>query len=93
MNNVQKEVLIMKNKTKSTFDKVMANPEQKKLFDKEYSSFLLSEFLLEAIEERKIPTRKLAKINSLLTPIGYELIKSRPYMLMDSEKPKWNAKK
>ncbi|MDR2580943.1 MAG: hypothetical protein LBC85_08130 [Fibromonadaceae bacterium] len=69
----------MKNKAMSTFDRVMADPEQKELFDKEYSSFLLSEFLLEAIEKRKIPTKNLAKINSLLTPFGYELIAKRTF--------------
>ncbi|MDR0515935.1 MAG: hypothetical protein LBH25_02710 [Fibromonadaceae bacterium] len=67
----------MKDKAMSTFDRVMADPEQKELFGKEYSSFLLSEFLLEAIESQKIPTKKLAKINSLLTPLGYELVASR----------------
>ena len=76
----QTEVLIMKNKAMSTFDRVMANPKQKGLFDKEYSSFLLSEFLLEAMESRKIPTRKLAKINSLLTPLDYELIAKKAFM-------------
>jgi len=70
----------MKSKAVSTFDKFMADPEQKELFDKEYSSFLLSEFLLEAMESRKIPTKKLAKINSLLTPFGYELIAKKAFL-------------
>jgi len=70
----------MKNKAVSTFDRVMADPEQKEIFDKEYSGFLLSEFLLEAIEKRKISTNKLAKINSLLTPLGYELIAKKTFI-------------
>ena len=35
-------------KTKSTFEKVMSNPKQKKAFEKEYAEFLQSEILLEA---------------------------------------------
>jgi DNA-binding Xre family transcriptional regulator len=50
-----------KMKVLSTFDKFMRNPKQKALFDKEYSKFLLSEFILEAMEENKISVRKLAE--------------------------------
>ena len=46
----------------STFDKFITNdPEQKELFDREYNAFLLSEFLLEKMEEEKISVRTLAK--------------------------------
>ena len=42
------------NKIISTFDRVMANPKQKELFDKEYSEFLLSERLLETKEKQTV---------------------------------------
>jgi len=45
----------------STFDEFMKDPVQKKKFDKEYNKFLLSEFLLEAMEENHISVRKLAE--------------------------------
>jgi DNA-binding Xre family transcriptional regulator len=45
----------------STFEKFMQNPDQKEKFDKEYNKFLLSEFLLEAMEERNISVRKLSE--------------------------------
>jgi DNA-binding Xre family transcriptional regulator len=46
----------------TTFDKfINSDPEQKKLFDKEYNEFLLSEFLLEKMEEEKMSVRTLAK--------------------------------
>ena len=47
---------------KTTFDRFITNdPEQKALFDKEYNEFLLSEFILEKMEEEKISVRELAK--------------------------------
>ncbi len=48
-------------KVLSTFDRFMKNPQQKALFEKEYNKFLLSEFILEAMEENKISVRKLAE--------------------------------
>jgi DNA-binding Xre family transcriptional regulator len=45
----------------STFDKLMQNPEWKAGFEKGYEEFLLSEFLIEAMEENNISVRKLAK--------------------------------
>ena len=46
----------------STFDKhISSNPKRKDKFDKEYSDFLLSEFILEKMEEEKISVRALAK--------------------------------
>jgi DNA-binding Xre family transcriptional regulator len=60
-----KKVNIMsKSRTKkviSTFDRLMRDPKQKALFEKEYNKFLLSEFILEAMEENKISVRKLAE--------------------------------
>jgi len=47
---------------RSTFDAFITdNPEQKALFDKEYTDFLLSEFIIEKMEEEKLSVRALAK--------------------------------
>jgi DNA-binding Xre family transcriptional regulator len=48
-------------KNLSTFDKLMQDPKWKAGFEKGYEKFLLSEFLIEAMEENKISVRKLAK--------------------------------
>ena len=45
----------------SSFDIFMQDTKQKKQFDMEYNRFLLSEFLLEAMEESHISVRKLAE--------------------------------
>lgn len=46
----------------STFDKfINNNPKQKAKFEKEYNNFLLSEFILEKMEEENISVRELAK--------------------------------
>jgi len=46
----------------TTFDKFINNdPEQKALFEKEYNEFLLSEFVLEKMEEEKMSVRSLAQ--------------------------------
>jgi transcriptional regulator with XRE-family HTH domain len=47
---------------KTTFDEFINNdPEEKKIFEKEYNDFLLSEFVLEKMEEENISVRALAK--------------------------------
>lgn len=46
----------------STFDKFITNdPEQKALFDKEYEDFLLSEFVIQKMQEENLSVRALAK--------------------------------
>ena len=46
----------------TTFEKFFAeNPEQKEIYEKEYSDFLLSEFMLEQMEAQHISVRELAK--------------------------------
>ena len=46
----------------TTFDKFFTeHPEQKEIYDKEYSDFLLSEFMLEQMEAQNISVRELAK--------------------------------
>ena len=37
------------------------NPDQKEIYEKEYSDFLLSEFMLEQMEAQNISVRELAK--------------------------------
>jgi DNA-binding Xre family transcriptional regulator len=59
---VIQKVHIMKNeKQLSTFDKFMQNPKWKKEFEKGYEKFLISEFMIEAMEESHISVRKLAE--------------------------------
>jgi len=51
-----------KKKTETEFDRFFKeHPEQKKIFDKEYEAFSLSEFLLEKMEEEHISVRALAQ--------------------------------
>lgn len=57
------------NKNKSTFENFMQDEKQKELFDKEYNKFLLSEFLLEAMEEKHISVRKLSEKSGVSTSI------------------------
>ena len=46
----------------TTFDKfINSDPEQKALFEKEYNEFLLSEFVLQKMEEENLSVRALAK--------------------------------
>ena len=53
----------MKNKKQplSTFDQLMQDPKWKTEFEKGYEKFLISEFMIEAMEENHISVRKLAK--------------------------------
>lgn len=47
---------------KTTFDKfINDDPEERAKFDKEYSEFLLSEFVLEKMEEENLSVRGLAE--------------------------------
>ena len=47
---------------KSTFDKfINDDPKQKTAFDKEYADFLLSEFIIQKMEEENISVRSLAQ--------------------------------
>ena len=56
-------------KTLSTFDQFMQDPIQKEKFDKDYSKFLVKEFLLEAMNENHISVRKLAEESGVSTSI------------------------
>ncbi|MBR4823814.1 MAG: helix-turn-helix transcriptional regulator [Spirochaetaceae bacterium] len=46
--------------TKSTFDRMMENPEWKNDFEKGYEDFLISEFMCEQMEQADISVRELA---------------------------------
>ncbi len=45
----------------TTFDRLMQNPDWRDGFEKGYEKFLISEFLIEAMEENNISVRKLAE--------------------------------
>jgi DNA-binding Xre family transcriptional regulator len=59
----------MRNKAETTFDKFIKNKKQREIFDKEYNKFLLSEFLLDAMEEEHISVRKLSEKSGVSTSI------------------------
>ena len=59
----------MKNKAETTFDKFIKDKKQREIFDKEYNKFLLSEFLLDAMEEEHISVRKLSEKSGVSTSI------------------------
>jgi len=50
-----------KKQSKSTVERFLENPEQKKIFDKEHNEFLLSELIIALMEEDLISVRKLAQ--------------------------------
>ena len=70
--------IIMKNKKKSTFDRVMSDPEQKKKFEKEYVQFLFSELLLEAMDEEHISVRALSKESGVSTSVIQNMRSMKP---------------
>jgi len=49
------------NKPMSTFERLMQDPKWKAGFEKGYEKFLISELLIEAMEENNISVRKLAQ--------------------------------
>jgi len=61
----------------STFDKyINSNPKRKEKFEKEYNEFLLSEFVLEKMEEEKISVRALAQ-KAGVSPTVIQKIRSK----------------
>jgi DNA-binding Xre family transcriptional regulator len=52
---------IKNNKSISTFERLMQDPKWKAGFEKGYEKFLISELLIEAMEDNKISVRKLAQ--------------------------------
>lgn len=65
-------------KTKSTFERVMSDPKQKKAFEKEYANFLLSEFLLEVMSQQDISVRALSKASGISTSVIQNLRAMQP---------------
>ena len=59
----------MNKNDETTFDKFMIDKTQKELFNKEYNKFLLSEFLLDAMNENHITVRRLSKESGISTSI------------------------
>ena len=53
--------MVKKTKPKTTVQKFLENPKQKKLFEKEHKELLLSELIIALMEEDQISVRKLAK--------------------------------
>ena len=68
----------MKNKKKSTFDRVMSDSEQKKKFEKEYVQFLFSELLLEAMDEEHISVRELSRESGISTSVIQNMRSMKP---------------
>ncbi|MDR0321888.1 MAG: XRE family transcriptional regulator [Treponema sp.] len=61
----------------TTFDKFITNdPKEKELFNKEYNDFLLSEFVLEKMEEDNVSVRMLAK-KAGVSPTVIQKIRSK----------------
>jgi transcriptional regulator with XRE-family HTH domain len=61
----------------TTFDKfINDDPDEKKIFEREYNNFLLSEFLLEKMEEENISVRTLAK-KAGVSPTVIQKIRSK----------------
>lgn len=60
----------------TTFDTFITHdPEEKARFDKEYNEFLLSEFLIEKMEEEKLSVRSMAK-KAQVSPTVIQKIRS-----------------
>jgi Sec7-like guanine-nucleotide exchange factor len=70
--------IIMKNRKKSTFDRIMSDSEQKKRFEKEYVQFLFSELLLEAMDEEHISVRALSKKSGVSTSVIQNMRSMKP---------------
>ncbi len=65
-------------KKASTFDRIMQDKEQKELFDKEYTQFLFSELLLDAMEEEHISVRKLSQESGVSTSVIQNMRSLKP---------------
>jgi DNA-binding Xre family transcriptional regulator len=65
-------------KAKSTFERVMSDPKQKKAFEREYANFLLSELLLDAMAQQDISVRALSKASGISTSVIQNLRAMQP---------------
>jgi len=69
---------MMKKKNKkqmTTYDRMMKDPKQKKLFDQEYQELVLSEMIIAAMKNDDISVRALAK-EAGLSPTVIQAIRS-----------------
>jgi hypothetical protein len=67
----------MRKMMETTFDKFINNdPNEKKIFEKEYNDFVLSEFVQERMAEENISIRALAK-KAGVSPTIIQKIRSR----------------
>ncbi|MCK5537644.1 MAG: helix-turn-helix transcriptional regulator [Bacteroidales bacterium] len=68
----------MTNKKQSTFDRIMSDSDQETKFDQEYSQFLFSELLVDAMKEKKISVRSLSKESGISTSIIQNMRSMKP---------------
>lgn len=59
----------------TTFDRLMQNPKFKAEFEKGYNEFLISEFMIEKMEEENISVRELAK-EAKVSPTAIQNLRS-----------------
>ena len=62
-----------KNKSLSTFERMMQNEELKKEFEKSYKEFVISELILALMNKDNVSVRKLAKEAGISTSIIQEI--------------------
>jgi DNA-binding phage protein len=61
----------------TTFDKfINKDPKEREIFEKEYNDFLISEFVLQKMEEENISIRTLAK-NAGVSPTVIQKMRSK----------------
>ena len=61
--------------TMTTFDRLMQNPKFKAEFEKGYNEFLISEFMIEKMDEENISVRELAK-EAKVSPTAIQNLRS-----------------
>jgi Zn-dependent peptidase ImmA (M78 family) len=62
---------------KTTFDEfINKDPKEREIFEKEYNDFLISEFVLQKMEEENISIRTLAK-NAGVSPTVIQKMRSK----------------
>ena len=63
---------------KSTFYRIMADPAQKKKFEREYAQFLFSELIIDGMEEEHLSVRALSKMSGVSTSIIQNMRSMKP---------------
>ena len=62
----------------STFDRIMADPEQSIKFEKEYAQFLFSELIIDGMKEEHLSVRALSKMSGVSTSIIQNMRSMKP---------------